>query len=99
MGNKDKDLAKERLQNAQDKKERDRLNKLFKEKNEEIIKTLWQIGLHFRDNGQTEKAKNNLIEALDLAIEIEGRRTVEGGQQSFLGSFIENDLDYLLSNE
>ena len=56
--------------------------------NQDIIKTLWKIGLYFENNGQINEAKTNLLEALELAEEIEGRRTVEGLPASDLGKAI-----------
>ena len=75
----------EELKNAENREERERLNNLHKEKNQDIIKTLWKIGLYFENNGQINEAKTNLLEALELAIEIEGRRTVECLPASDLG--------------
>ena len=75
----------EELKNAGNREERERLNNLHKEKNQDIIKTLWKIGLYFENNGQINEAKTNLLEALELAEEIEGRRTVECLPASDLG--------------
>ena len=84
----EKEKAMEELKNAENREERERLNNLHKEKNQDIIRTLWKIGLYFENNGQINEAKTNLLEALELAEEIEGRRTVEGLPASDLGKAI-----------
>ena len=82
--------AKERLAQAEGQRERDRLNQLFARKNIETAKTLWGVGLYFQRKGDLLEARDNLLEAFDLAIAIEGRESQEGATQNYLSQDIED---------
>ena len=88
--------AKERLAQVEDQKERNRLNQLFAQKNIETAKTLWGVGLYYQQEEDLLKARDNLLEAFDLAIAIEGRESQEGATQNYLSQDIEDALDEVL---
>ena len=82
--------AKEKLAEAEDQKERDRLNQNHAKKNIETAKTLWGVGLYFQRKGDLLEARDNLLEAFALAIAIEGRESQEGATQNYLSQDIED---------
>ena len=82
--------AKEKLAEAEDQKERDRLNQNHAKKNIETAKTLWGVGLYYQHEGDLLKARDNLLEAFALAIAIEGRESQEGATQNYLSQDIED---------
>ena len=88
--------AKEKLAEAEDQKERDRLNQNHAKKNIETAKTLWGVGLYYQHEGELLKARDNLLEAFDLALAIEGQESQEGLTQNYLSQDIEDALDEVL---
>ena len=88
--------AKEKLAEAEDQKERDRLNQNHAKKNIETAKTLWGVGLYYQQEGDLLKARDNLLEAFDLALAIEGQESQEGLTQNYLSQDIEDALDEVL---
>jgi len=94
--NEESDKAKKMLAQAGDQKERDRLNRLLGQKNIETAKTLWEVGLYLQRKGDLLEARDNLLEAFDLAIAIEGRESQEGATQNYLSQDIEDACDIVL---
>ena len=92
--NEESEKAKEKL--AEDQKERDRFNQLHAKKNIDTAKTLWGVGLYYQHEGELLKARDNLLEAFDLALAIEGQESQEGLTQNYLSQDIEDALDEVL---
>ena len=92
--NEESEKAKEKL--AEDQKERDRFNHLHAKKNIDTAKTLWGVGLYYQHEGELLKARDNLLEAFDLALAIEGQESQEGLTQNYLSQDIEDALDEVL---
>jgi len=97
--NEESEKAKEKLAQAEaagGQNERDRSNKLHAKKNIETAKTLWGVGLYYQQEGDLLKARDNLLEAFDLALAIEGLESQEGLTQNYLAQDIEDALDEVL---
>ena len=97
--NEESEKAKEKLaqaEAAEGQNERDRSNKLHAKKNIETAKTLWGVGLYYQQEGDLLKARDNLLEAFDLALAIEGLESQEGLTQNYLAQDIEDALDEVL---
>ena len=93
--NEESEKAKQKLAEAEDQKERVRL-KLHLKKNIDTAKTLWGVGLYYQHEGDLLKARDNLLEAFDLALAIEGQESQEGAPHNYLAQDIEDALDEVL---
>ena len=57
---------------------------------------MWGVGLYYQQEGDLLKARDNLLEAFDLALAIEGLESQEGLTQNYLAQDIEDALDEVL---
>ena len=57
---------------------------------------MWGVGLYYQQEGELIKARDNLLEAFDLALAIEGLESQEGLTQNYLAQDIEDALDEVL---